>query len=266
MLSGRVVIAGVSHCDGRSVDGWLPRGPSAWSFGRRAGHSRRTQHPPRRVRHRRALRFAPEERPAPSPEPALTEWRGFAADACNIQLPGALAMNVDMSHLQTNSGHHFDKMFVDMMIPHHKGALDMSRDALQKSQRRERKNFAQHAIATTSVLRRDRARRPRYCLSHRRQAAREEPVAHERLGATCTATRRDPRQVTAMKMSVYSCGLSLRIIASIVVIMAARVLLSPTADPDVKSFAEGLINKAGSEITQLNLWKGQRSLMGHEDL
>lgn len=45
----------------------------------------------------------------------------------------------------------------------------------------------------------------------------------------------------------------------------ARELLAATAHPDVKSFAEGLINKAGSEITQLDLWKQQWSQMGHQD-
>lgn len=80
----------------------------------------------------------------------LGAWRGQwypnAADAHNMQLPGAPAMNMDMSHMQTTSGHDFDMMFVDMMIPHHKGALDMSRDALQKAQRRELKDFAQQTI------------------------------------------------------------------------------------------------------------------------
>lgn len=80
----------------------------------------------------------------------LGTWRGQwypnAADAHNMQLPGALAMNMDMSHMQTTTGHDFDTMFVDMMIPHHKGALEMSRDALQKAQRQELKDFAQETI------------------------------------------------------------------------------------------------------------------------
>lgn len=45
----------------------------------------------------------------------------------------------------------------------------------------------------------------------------------------------------------------------------ARELLATTINPDAKSFAEGLINKAGSEITQLDAWKQQWSEMGHRD-
>ncbi len=74
------------------------------------------------------------------------QWYPNAADAHNMQLPGAASMNMDMSHMQTSSGHAFDMMFVDMMIPHHKGALEMSRDALQKAQRQELKDFAQETI------------------------------------------------------------------------------------------------------------------------
>ena len=45
----------------------------------------------------------------------------------------------------------------------------------------------------------------------------------------------------------------------------ATELLASTTNPDVKSFAEGIINKAGSELTQLNAWKQQWSEIGHQD-
>lgn len=76
-----------------------------------------------------------------------TQWYANAANAHTMQLPGASSMDMDMSHMQTMSGHAFEMMFVDMMIPHHKGALEMSRDALQKAQRQELKDFAQETIA-----------------------------------------------------------------------------------------------------------------------
>ena len=74
------------------------------------------------------------------------QWHVNAADASSMHLPGAASMNMDMSHMQTSSGHDFDMMFVDMMIPHHRGAIEMARDALQKAQRQELKDFAQETI------------------------------------------------------------------------------------------------------------------------
>ena len=40
----------------------------------------------------------------------------------------------------------YDKRFLDMMIMHHEGALDMSQDALQKASHPELKQMAQHII------------------------------------------------------------------------------------------------------------------------
>lgn len=81
----------------------------------------------------------------------LSAWRGQwypnSGDSASMQLPGASSMNMDMSHMQNTSGHAFDMMFVDMMIPHHNGAIEMSRDAMQKAQRQELKDFAQETIA-----------------------------------------------------------------------------------------------------------------------
>jgi uncharacterized protein (DUF305 family) len=74
------------------------------------------------------------------------QWYPNAPDAQNMQLPGAASMSMDMSHMQSMSGPAFDMMFVDMMIPHHQGAIEMSRDALQKAQRKEVRDFARQVI------------------------------------------------------------------------------------------------------------------------
>jgi uncharacterized protein (DUF305 family) len=41
----------------------------------------------------------------------------------------------------------YDHRFIDMMIPHHEGAVMMAKDALQKSQRPEIKKMAEEMIA-----------------------------------------------------------------------------------------------------------------------
>ena len=74
------------------------------------------------------------------------QWFPNAPDAHSTQLAGANSMNMDMAHMQNMTGHAFDMMFVDMMIPHHQGAIEMSREALQRSQRQEINSFAQQVI------------------------------------------------------------------------------------------------------------------------
>ncbi len=41
----------------------------------------------------------------------------------------------------------YDERFIEMMIPHHEGAIQMAKDALDKSQRPEIQQMAQEIIA-----------------------------------------------------------------------------------------------------------------------
>jgi uncharacterized protein (DUF305 family) len=55
-------------------------------------------------------------------------------------------MDISPDHMRMMKGAAFDRMFVDMMIPHHEGAVTMARDALAKSQRPEIRELAQAII------------------------------------------------------------------------------------------------------------------------
>jgi uncharacterized protein (DUF305 family) len=74
------------------------------------------------------------------------QWYSGQAGAPNMEMPGASSMNMDMTHMQSLSGRSFDTMFIDMMIPHHEGAITMSQDALQRAEHAELRQFAQQVI------------------------------------------------------------------------------------------------------------------------
>lgn len=74
------------------------------------------------------------------------QWYPGAAQAENMQMPGMSSMSMDMSHMQSMSGHALDMMFIDMMIPHHEGGLAMGQDALAKAEHPEIKELAQKMI------------------------------------------------------------------------------------------------------------------------
>jgi uncharacterized protein (DUF305 family) len=76
------------------------------------------------------------------------QWYPGAAPAENMQMPGmGSSMNMDMSHLDSmNRGKAYDSMFIDMMIPHHQGAVQMAQDALGKAEHQEVKTLAQQII------------------------------------------------------------------------------------------------------------------------
>ena len=56
-------------------------------------------------------------------------------------------MNAEMVQHLGPADADYDHRFIDMMIPHHEGAVQMAKDALQKSQRPEIKKFAEEIIA-----------------------------------------------------------------------------------------------------------------------
>lgn len=58
-----------------------------------------------------------------------------------------MSMNEMAEMLEDLSGEEFDEMFLDMMISHHQGAIDMANLALKNSQRKEIKDLANDIIS-----------------------------------------------------------------------------------------------------------------------
>jgi uncharacterized protein (DUF305 family) len=75
------------------------------------------------------------------------QWYPGAPPAVNMNMPGmAEGMSMDMSHMTHMSGNELDVMFIDMMKPHHEGALTMAKDALAKAEHPEIRQLAQAII------------------------------------------------------------------------------------------------------------------------
>jgi uncharacterized protein (DUF305 family) len=74
------------------------------------------------------------------------QWFPNAPPADVSKVAGASSMNMDMSHMQSMQGHHLDMMFVDMMTPHHEGAIAMACEAHGKAGRNEVKRFSRDVI------------------------------------------------------------------------------------------------------------------------
>jgi uncharacterized protein (DUF305 family) len=61
--------------------------------------------------------------------------------------PGMLSMNQMTSSLSAKSGAEFDKLFIELMIAHHEGAIEMAGLARQNSQRAEIKDLAGEIVS-----------------------------------------------------------------------------------------------------------------------
>lgn len=76
------------------------------------------------------------------------KWYPGTPGAENMDMPGMKSsMSMDMSHLQSmKAGKDYDSMFIDMMTPHHQGAIQMAQEALTKAEHPEVKALAQQII------------------------------------------------------------------------------------------------------------------------
>jgi uncharacterized protein (DUF305 family) len=74
-------------------------------------------------------------------------WYPGAPPAVNMNMPGmAESMSMDMSHMTHMSGNELDVMFIDMMKPHHEGALAMAEEALAKAEHGEIRELAKAIV------------------------------------------------------------------------------------------------------------------------
>lgn len=81
----------------------------------------------------------------------MNEWRERWFDgkpaAMNMEMPGMReSMKMDMTKLGAAKDKDFDKMFIAMMIPHHAGAVEMSKEALTKAEHPEIKLLSERII------------------------------------------------------------------------------------------------------------------------
>ena len=75
------------------------------------------------------------------------KWYAGKPAAKNMEMPGmADSMKMDMSKLSNAKDKDFDLMFLDMMTPHHAGAITMSKEALTKAEHAEIKTLANQII------------------------------------------------------------------------------------------------------------------------
>jgi uncharacterized protein (DUF305 family) len=85
----------------------------------------------------------------------MTEWlKSWGADGPTMSMPGmdhgtsmpGMMTSAEMTSLQQAKDAAFDRMFLEMMIKHHQGAIDMANTELQQGKNADAKKLAQAII------------------------------------------------------------------------------------------------------------------------
>lgn len=79
------------------------------------------------------------------PVPSTSLDHGGGHDMADMDMPGMASMD-QMAALDAARGEEFERMFLTMMIEHHKGAIQMAQDELENGQNAEAKQLAQDII------------------------------------------------------------------------------------------------------------------------
>lgn len=152
----------------------------------------------------------------------------------------------------------FDLRFIDGMIPHHQGAVEMAKEVLQKSKRPELKKLAQDVIASQDkeINQMQQWRTAWY------PQAPSQPIAwHAEMNHSMPMTK---GQVDAMKMSMdlgaADNQFDLRFINAMIphhegAVTMAKDVLQKSKRPDIQKLAKAIVSSQQAEIDQMKQWR-----------
>src|ERR687885_121083 len=152
----------------------------------------------------------------------------------------------------------YDLRFVDAMIPHHEGAVEMAQEVLSKSQRPEMKKLAQDIIAAQNreIEQMKQWRKAWY------PKADSKPMAwHAHMGHMMAMS---PEQMQAMMMKgnlgAADAEFDLRFLNAMIphhqgALVMAKDVLNKSKRPEMKQLAQDILTSQQQEIDQMKQWR-----------
>jgi uncharacterized protein (DUF305 family) len=152
----------------------------------------------------------------------------------------------------------FDLRFIDAMIPHHEGGVNMAQEVLQKSSRPELKKLAEDIIqAQTKEI--NQMKQWRLVWYPR---ALSEPIAwHSQMNHSMPMTE---AHIQAMRMDMdlgaADANFDLRFIDAMIphhegAVTMAKDALSKSKRPDIQKLAQAILQSQSAEIKQMQQWR-----------
>jgi uncharacterized protein (DUF305 family) len=150
----------------------------------------------------------------------------------------------------TEDGKYSDKAFIDAMVPHHQGAVEMARVALENAEHEEIKQLSRNIISTQ----RDEIEELK-AIKEQEFGTSEVPMdmsAQEMQMMSMT----DP-DVLANKEPFDKAFIDAMIPHHQSAIEMAQVAYRQSNNPEIKTLAEGIVEAQTREITQIEGWRQQ---------
>ena len=169
-------------------------------------------------------------------------------------MKGSMMMNMDLGPADKN----FDLRFIDAMMPHHKGAVAMAQEALQKSKRPEIKKLAQSIIADQDkeIAQMQQWRKAWYA------SAATTPMSWDSGTKGMMPMSQNHMNSMMMNMDLGAADnqFDLRFINAMTphhesAIVMANDALQKSKRPEVQKLAEAIVSSQQAEIDQMKQWR-----------
>jgi len=167
-------------------------------------------------------------------------------------------MNHNMSMDLGPADADYDLRFVDAMIPHHQGAVEMAQEVLNKSQRPEMKKLAEDIIAAQhrEIEQMKQWRKAWYPKAGSKPMAWHAPMNH--------MMEMSPEQMQAMMMKgdlgAADAEFDLRFLNAMIphhegALVMAKDVLNKSKRPELKQLAQEILTSQQKEIDQMKDWR-----------
>ncbi|MFN6456161.1 MAG: DUF305 domain-containing protein [Nostoc sp. EfeVER01] len=163
-------------------------------------------------------------------------------------------MTMDLGSADAN----YDLRFIDAMIPHHQGAVEMANVAQEKSKRPEIKKLAEEIISSQDkeIAELKQWRKAWY------PSASSTPVAYDAKTGKTVSMPDEQMQGMMMNMDLGAADaeFDLRFINAMIphhesAITMAQDALSKSKRPEIKKLAQSIIDSQQAEINQMKQWR-----------
>lgn len=153
----------------------------------------------------------------------------------------------------------YDLRFIDAMIPHHRGAIEMAKEAEQKSKRPEIKSLARNIIVNQNREENELLRKWR---SAWYPNASETSVAYDTQMGKSMPMSTEQKNSMMMKMDLGAADteFDLRFMNAMIshhegAVAMAKDALKKSKRPEIKQLAQEIISSQQTEIDQMKQWR-----------
>lgn len=164
------------------------------------------------------------------------------------------SMAMDLGPADAN----YDLRFIDAMIMHHQGAVDMAKEAQQKSQRREIKQLGADIIKAQNqeITQMKRWRTAWYPKAGEQVMAYDATMGH----MMPMSSQQQEAMMMSQDLGEADADFDLRFIDAMIphhegAVVMAQDALKKSQRPEIKNLAQAIIQAQEGEITQMKQWR-----------